>query len=117
MAGQAVLIAQQLESLGVPLLDHLTGLDLGRPDGCLEQAKAAFSALEPGITHFILHPSTDMPELREIAPDWRARVANYQTFLREDLRKYIQTLGVQVIGYRRLQECMPAPETFAALPL
>lgn len=116
-AAMAVMMSNQLESMGMPLLDHLFGLDLGNPGGGLEEAKAAFAALKPGITHFILHPSTDLPELREIAPDWRARVANYQTFLSEDLRRHVQSIGVQVIGYRQIQDLMPAPDTFAALPL
>lgn len=115
-AAMAVAMASQLESMGMPLLDHLTGLDLGQPDGCFDQAKAAISALQPGITHFIIHPSTNLPELREITPDWRARVANYETFLMEDLRKYIQSTGVQVIGYRAIQNVMPAPQVFADLP-
>ncbi len=113
----AIMLTGYLEGMGLPLLDHIFGLDLRKPDHCLEQAKAAFAALQPGITHFILHPSIDTPELREITPDWRARVANYETFLSEDLRKYVQSIGVKVIGYRQLQEIMPAPEVFAALPL
>jgi predicted glycoside hydrolase/deacetylase ChbG (UPF0249 family) len=116
-ANLAMMLSGYLESLGMPLLDHMVGLDLGNPDGRLDEAKAAFAALEPGITHFILHPSQDLPELREIAPDWRARVANYETFLSEELRKYIQSIGIQVIGYRQLQDLMPAPAAFAALPL
>jgi chitin disaccharide deacetylase len=114
-ANLAIMLSGYLESMGMPLLDHIHGLDLGNPDGGLEEAKVAFAALQPGITHFILHPSKDTPELREISPDWRARVANYQTFLSEDLRKYIQSIGVQVIGYRQLQDLMPAPESFAGL--
>jgi chitin disaccharide deacetylase len=116
-AALAMMLSQHMEALGLPLLDHISSLDLGRPDGCLDQAKAAFAALEPGITHFIIHPSKDLPELRVIAPDWRARVANYETFMLADLRKHIQSIGVKVIGYRHLQELMPAPEAFAGLPI
>ncbi len=116
-ARMAMLVSSQLEAMGMPLLDHIVGLDLGNPDGRLEEAKAAVSALEPGITHFILHPSTDMPELRAITPDWQARVANYETFLSEELRKHVRSCGVQVIGYRKIQELMPAAEVFAGLPI
>ena len=58
-AAMAIKMTQQLESLGMPLLDHLDGLDLGKPEARLDQAKAAFSGLQPGITHFIIHPSKD----------------------------------------------------------
>ena len=66
------------------------------------------------MTHFILHPSVDTPELRAIAPDWRSRVGNYQTFLSEELRDYVRSTGVQVIGYRDLQRIMPEPASAVA---
>jgi hypothetical protein len=98
----------ELEANGYPLLDNLLGLDLGKPEERLEQAKRAFSSLKPGLTHFIIHPAVDTPELREIAPDWRARVADYETFMREDLRAYIREIGVSVIGYRALRDLIRA---------
>ena len=72
-------------------------------DLCLK----AFSDLQPGITHFIIHPSKDTPELRAITPDWRCRAADYQDFINEELRRHIQKIGVHVIGYRALKELMP----------
>jgi len=107
-AAMAVRMMGDLEANGFPLLDAILGLDLGRPENRFEQAKQAFASLEPGLTHFIIHPAVDTPELREIAPDWRARVADYETFMREDLRAYIRDLGVQVIGYRRLRDILRA---------
>jgi predicted glycoside hydrolase/deacetylase ChbG (UPF0249 family) len=104
MAAQAV---QHLEGSGLPLLDHITSLPLDVLEDRLGQAKKAFKELQPGITHFIIHPAKNTPELRAITPDWRCRVADYETFQREDLRTYIQDLGVQVIGYRILKEMMP----------
>jgi predicted glycoside hydrolase/deacetylase ChbG (UPF0249 family) len=115
-AEMTAMFTRQLEVMGIPLLDAVSGLDLGRPDNCLEQAKEALAALEPGITHFILHPAKDSPELREITGDWRSRVANYETFLHPELREYIKDQGIQVIGYRALQELMPAPSILSALP-
>ncbi len=34
------------------------------------------TALEPGVTELTLHPAIDTPELRAIATDWQARVAD-----------------------------------------
>ena len=95
---------RHLEDTGFPLLDHLHQMPLDKPDNRLERTKAAFDALKPGITHFIIHPAVDTPELRAITPDWRGRVADYQTFLSEDLRSYLKQTGVQVIGYRAIQQ-------------
>jgi hypothetical protein len=60
------------------------------------------------VTHWIIHPSKDTPELRAIASDWRCRVADYQTFLSDELRAHIRDIGVQVIGYRAIQQLIPA---------
>jgi predicted glycoside hydrolase/deacetylase ChbG (UPF0249 family) len=107
-AANAVRAIQELEANGLPLLDGMTGLDLGKPDERLEQAKQAFDALPAGVFHYIIHPSVDTPELRAIANDWRARVADYQTFMREDLRQYLKDSGVVVIGYRTLRDLIRA---------
>ncbi|MBE0696634.1 MAG: polysaccharide deacetylase family protein [Anaerolineaceae bacterium] len=115
-AETATALMSQLEAMGLPLLDAIHGLDLGQPESSFEQAKQAFASLKPGITHFIIHPAKDSPDLREIAPDWRARVANYETFLRSDLRDFVKDQGVQVIGYRALQALMPDPSIVSALP-
>lgn len=96
----------QLEQSGLPLLDHLVSLPLDKPENRLEQAKAAFASLKPGITHFIIHPSMDTPELRAITPDWPARVQDYLTFLSEELRSEIKNLGIHIIGYRDIQNLM-----------
>ena len=89
-------------------LDGIFGTPLDSdPSLRFEHTKAAFDNLQPGITHFIIHAAKDTPELRAIADDWACRNADYQTFLREDLREYIQQIGVQVIGYRALQALMP----------
>ena len=105
-AAFAVQMVEMLEEQGVPLLDQIAGLELDQPEERLEQAKKAFQELPPGLTHFIIHPSKDTPELRAITPDWPSRVADYQTFLNPELHQFIQEIGVQVIGYRTIRELM-----------
>jgi predicted glycoside hydrolase/deacetylase ChbG (UPF0249 family) len=105
-AALAAQLVGALEEQGIPLLDHLVGLELDQPDDRIEQAKRAFDDLPAGITHFIIHPAKDTPELRAITPDWQSRVADYQAFRRETLRKYIDQSGIQVIGYRVLRDLM-----------
>ena len=49
--------------------------------GRFARARATvFDELPPGLTHLILHPADDTPELRAITPDWRQRVADFETF-------------------------------------
>lgn len=107
-AAMATQMVATLESMGVPLLDHIMALSLEEHENRLEHARQTLSALDPGVTHFIIHPSKDTPELREITPDWRCRVADYQAFTSPEMRNIIRDLGIQTIGYRALQELMPA---------
>jgi predicted glycoside hydrolase/deacetylase ChbG (UPF0249 family) len=103
----AVMLAQsivELESQGVPLLDHLEGMPLDQPTDRIEQAKHKLSSLPVGVTHFVIHPSKDTPELRAITPDWPSRVADYTAFASEELRTYIRNMGIHVIGYRALRD-------------
>jgi chitin disaccharide deacetylase len=97
-------MVHHLEDQGIPLVDFVTGLDLDKPQNRKKQAKKVLSELPPGITHFIIHPSIATPELRAIAPDWKSRVADFRTFMDEDLQKYISQIGLHLIGYQTLKD-------------
>ena len=102
-------MVEQLEASGVPLVDEIVGMPLDAPDERIARAKAMFDALPPGITHFVIHPAADTPELRAIATgDWPSRVGDHRTFMSEELRDYVRKSGVQVIGYRALRDLMRA---------
>ncbi len=96
-----------LESQGVPLLDSycMTSLD-DSIDDRLDHVKQLFRELPSGVTHYIIHPSKDTPELRAIAPDWRARVADYEAFMNDELHAFIRDEGIHIIGYRALRDLM-----------
>jgi predicted glycoside hydrolase/deacetylase ChbG (UPF0249 family) len=108
LAAMAAALVRQLEESGLPLLDMLGGMHLDDPQNRLERTKQALSDLKPGITHFIIHPSKDTPELRTITPDWQCRVADYNTFMNEEIRQHMRKIGLHVIGYRALKDLMPA---------
>jgi len=107
-AAMAVSVVQQLEAMGMPLLDHIIGLPLDQPLNRMALAKQVLSGLEPGVTHFIIHPSKDTTELRAITPDWQSRYGDYSVFTSEEMRRFIQQSGLQVIGYRQLKTLMPS---------
>lgn len=90
---------RQLVEQGVPAIDDVYMMNLDTPEDRLEEAKQAFAGLEPGFTHFILHPALETPELRAMAPDWRCRVADFETFMSRELKDYVKAIGVQLIGY------------------
>ncbi len=96
-----------LEEIGVPLIDRISSLQLEDPTDRLEQAKNELQSLKPGITHFIIHPAKDTPELRHITDSWDCRSADYETFMRDDLQNFIKAKGIQAIGYKALKDLMP----------
>ncbi len=93
----------QLEEEGLPLVDGLFDLPLDDPENQLELFKQLVEQLPAGITHFLMHPALDTPELRAIAPDWPSRVANCKLFINHDIRSILKQAGVQPIGYRDLK--------------
>ena len=99
-------VMQQLEAMGVPMLQGLLSMPLDQPNGQVETAKDLLGNLPVGITHFVLHPSIDTAELRAIAPDWDSRVANYNTFMSDELKKFIEGEDIRLIGYRRIRDAM-----------
>jgi len=99
-------IMEQLEQQGIPMLDGLFSMPLEHADDHIGVAKKLLSELPFGITHFIFHPSVDTPELRAVCPDWPARVANYNAFMSDDLKKFIESENIIPIGYRQLRNTM-----------
>jgi len=96
----------QLEAQGVPMLDGIFSMTLEHADDHIGQAKKLLSELPEGISHFIFHPSIDTSELRAICSDWRARVANYNAFMSEELKKFITSSNIILIGYRQIRNVM-----------
>ena len=99
-------IMAQLESMGAPMVDGILGMPLEHGDDHIGVAKKLFGELPVGITHFILHPSIDTQELRAIAPDWQARVANYNAFMSDELKEFIEDEDIKLIGYRQIRDAM-----------
>jgi hypothetical protein len=88
------------------MVDGLLSMPLDQPHGQMDIAKDLLGNLPVGITHFILHPSIDTAELRSIAPDWESRVSNYNTFMSDDLKKFIESQDIKLIGYRQIRAAM-----------
>jgi len=101
-AGFAALTSQ-LEEQGLPLVDAILSLPLDKPEGQIDLAKKLLGDLPTGLTHFIIHPCTDSPELRAITPDWKSRVANYETFMSREIKEFLKNSDIQVTGYRALR--------------
>ena len=100
------LLLRQMEELGVPMVDGIFEMPLEHANDHIGVAKKVLGEIPVGITHFILHPSLDTPELRALAPDWPARVANYNAFMSDELKMFIESENIKLIGYRPIREAM-----------
>lgn len=107
-AKMAARFVEELEEKGMPLEDAIAAAPLDDPVDKMGQYKRVLAGLPPGLTHMYIHPAPDCAELRAICPDWRSRVGDYETFRSEEMRKYINDQGIQLIGYRSLQSLMPS---------
>jgi predicted glycoside hydrolase/deacetylase ChbG (UPF0249 family) len=99
-------IMDAIEEMGVPMVDGMSGMPLEHGNDHINVAKKLLGELPIGITHFVLHPSIDTPELRAIAPDWQARVANYNAFMSDELKKFLEGEDIKLIGYREIRDAM-----------
>jgi predicted glycoside hydrolase/deacetylase ChbG (UPF0249 family) len=97
---------QDFIKMGIPMMDGIIGMPLDQPNGQMEIAKDLLGNLPIGITHFIFHPSIDTAKLRSIAPDRESRVSNYNTFMSDELKVFIEGEDINMIGYRQIREAM-----------
>ncbi len=91
---------------GIVSPDHLVVYNGVGARAALEEL---LSDLRPGVTEIFLHPATDHAELRALAPDWQARVDDHRLLTAEpELRKAMDRVGVQLIGWRELRDLQRA---------
>ena len=93
---------EMLDEAGIAMPDHFGWTHLSNHEDKVGELKAQLMQLKPGITHFVMHPAKDTPELRALCPDWRARAAEFEALRHTDLRQWMREQGIQIIGYAAL---------------
>lgn len=114
--GRAEMIENLPEILGRFDANHLLMVDHAElrslsfdADHAEDHYRRVIRELEPGVTHFLIHPARDDEELRTITPDsWRQREAERRVFSSAEARRWFEDAGVERIGYRRLRDLMRA---------
>jgi predicted glycoside hydrolase/deacetylase ChbG (UPF0249 family) len=99
-------VLEEHRRLGLMAVRTAHMLDSTNKDDCIAEMKRLVSELPHGIHHLLIHPAKDTPELRDITPQWRRRVAEYECFMSRELRDYIVGSDIILTGYRRLREAM-----------
>jgi predicted glycoside hydrolase/deacetylase ChbG (UPF0249 family) len=102
---------RRLEDRGWPLFDHVvlrTMLEI-EPDEKEARFRDLFAGLQPGLTLFITHPALGGDELDAIDPiGGRHRAKEGEIFRSREMRGYCESLGIRLIGYRELRDCLRA---------
>lgn len=102
----------QLEEQGMPVIDHIFQMPLEKPENRLDHVKYVLDGLEPGLTHFIIHPAKATPETKAMTPgQWAGRYADYKAFHDDALRRYVDQSGLQVLTYRQVRDHMRESNT------
>jgi predicted glycoside hydrolase/deacetylase ChbG (UPF0249 family) len=87
-------------------LDAMRQFPSGNPAGREQQFRELVDRLPAGVTHLLIHPAVDSPELRLIVDSWRDRVADYEFFRGRAAAQYLERAGVALVGYRAVREAM-----------
>ena len=99
-----------LTASGFPVLDHICALrEEGDPtDGerWLDVYRRLFDSVPVGIAHLLLHPSVPGYDIEAVTGAAAYRIADYETFLRPELKEYVAERGIYLIGYRRLRDLL-----------
>jgi len=82
---------------------------LHRPDeDAFDRVRRQIAKVPAGLTQLIFHPAADGVELRAIAPDHRARVADFEVLRSGKLVDWMREEGVEPVSYRRLRDLVRA---------
>ena len=80
---------------------------LDRPDeDAFERTRRTLRKLPPGLSYLIFHPASDGPEIRALAPDHRARVADFEVLRSGKLAGWLADEGIHPLSMRRLRELL-----------
>ena len=92
------------EEEGVLFPDHFVYV---RGVGSRRALERTLFDLRPGVTEVYVHPAVDTSELRALAPDWAARVDDFDLVCNDDTaRTLVERSGAVLIGYRHLRDAM-----------
>lgn len=99
-------LVDEAESVRMAPMDWVGGPRLDEHRDRLDEYGRLFASLPPGLAHLYYHAATDTDELRAIAPDAPARVADREALTSPRLRELLDARGIRRIGYRELRDAM-----------
>lgn len=94
----------QASAAGQVLFDAWAELPLNDAGDRFSHCQRLLGGLPEGVSLLISHPAVDAPELRALAPDWAARVADTRLHLDPRLPKALEVEGLKLLRMRELMQ-------------
>ncbi len=91
---------------GLVAFDSWAEMPLNCHEARLNSAVERLDSLPEGLTMFICHPAADTEELRAIAPDWQARVADHALCCDPRWLRAIEASGVRLVSMHEVRSAM-----------
>lgn len=97
-------MTDDLVQKGFVLPDYLITVEHAATEtGSLEHYKHLFQNLEPGVTELYIHAALPTDEMKAISGAWEHRMFDYHIFSSPGTRAYLDSLGIKLIGWKKLQ--------------
>ncbi|MHA2391542.1 MAG: polysaccharide deacetylase family protein [Promethearchaeota archaeon] len=95
---------ENLEKDNFPLIDYLRAGPLDFKENKIKFYCDLFSSLQPGLTHMLFHPAKMSSELRALKHTPVERNQDYEAFISQELKNYVDSLDIHMIGYKELRK-------------
>lgn len=90
---------------GFVLPDYLLTVEHGETlEETFEAYKKLFRELKPGVTELYIHAAKPTQEMKAISNAWERRDFDYNVFMSEETKDYLDSQGIQLIEWRELQK-------------
>ena len=100
--------ATQLEQAGLPLLDSITDLTPSSSASRMSDVEKYITQLPSGLHLIRIHAANHTPEIEAMTPDWAGYVADLNSWIRTDMKSFIEKSGVKTIGWAPIKALVKA---------
>ena len=96
---------RRLDEAGFPVLDHnMTKTTDQPPEKKEAYVRDLFANIRPGVSHFLVHPTTVSEEVAAVTESFASRVKDYELFRDRSMANLLAELGIQTTTYRQIRE-------------
>ncbi|MBD3274985.1 MAG: ChbG/HpnK family deacetylase [Candidatus Marinimicrobia bacterium] len=90
---------------GFVLPDYLITVEHGETEEeTFEAYKQLFDDLKPGVTELYIHAALPTDEIKALSSVWDHRAHDYNIFMSDETKAYLDSQNIQLIEWRELQE-------------